>query len=53
MRFVWFLPITVLLAAAGIFLRARHRSGEPRTPTSEPVSGQWLAEKRAREEHRW
>ena len=53
MRFVWFLPLTVLLAAAGFFLRTRYRSDEPKTRTSEPVSGQWRAEKRGREEHRW
>jgi cytochrome c-type biogenesis protein CcmH/NrfF len=53
MRLVWFLPLTLIIAGAGFFLRARHRSAESKAPTTEPVSGQWLAEARGREENRW
>jgi len=53
MRFAWLIPLSVFLVGAGMFLRARHRANYPRSLTSEPVSGQWLAERRGREEHTW
>jgi cytochrome c-type biogenesis protein CcmH/NrfF len=52
MRIIWFLPLTILIAGAGIVLRLRRRREEPQL-TTDPVSGQWLAEARGREEHPW
>ena len=53
MRIIWLFPLTVFAVAAGFVLRARRRSNEARLLTTEPVSGQWLAEARSREEHPW
>ena len=53
MRFVWLIPLTVFVLGAGAFFRARRRANNPRPLTSGPVSGQWLAEARGREENRW
>ena len=52
MRILWALPI-VVLAAAGLFVRLRRRTDSDRLLSSEPVSGQWLAEARSREDHPW
>jgi cytochrome c-type biogenesis protein CcmH/NrfF len=52
MRFLWLIPITVLIVGAGAFYRARRRAGADTPLTSEPVSGEWLAQARGREEHR-
>ena len=51
MRMLWALPL-VLLAGAGLIARFRRRDSD-RVLTSEPVSGQWLAEARSREDHPW
>ena len=52
MRMLWFIPL-ILLAGAGLVARVRRRRDPDRLLTSEPVSGQWLAEARSREEHPW
>jgi len=52
MRVLWALPL-VLLAGAGLLAVLRRRSDSDRVLTSEPVSGQWLAEARSREDHPW
>ena len=52
MRILWFVPL-ILLAGAGLVARVRRRRDPDRLLTSEPVSGQWLAEARSREEHPW
>ena len=52
MRILWVLPL-ILLAGAGLLARARRRSDSDRLLTSEPVSGQWLAEARSREDQPW
>ena len=52
MRILWALPF-VLLAAAGLVVRLRRRTDPDRHLSSEPVSGQWLAEARSREDHPW
>ena len=51
MRMLWALPL-VLLVGAGLIARLRRRDSD-RVLTSEPVSGQWLAEARSREDHTW
>lgn len=53
MRILWFAPLTILILGAGFFIRARRRGENQRLLTSDPVSGQWLAEARSREEHPW
>jgi hypothetical protein len=52
MRILWALPV-VLLAGVALLARIRRRADPDRTLTSEPVSGQWLAEARSREDHPW
>jgi cytochrome c-type biogenesis protein CcmH/NrfF len=52
MQILWFIPVTLLAIGAGAFLRHRRRNRDI-TLTSEPVSGEWLAQARSREEHRW
>jgi cytochrome c-type biogenesis protein CcmH/NrfF len=52
MRLLWFLPVTVLIIG-GLIARARRRGDNSRPLKTEPVSGQWLAEARSREEHPW
>jgi cytochrome c-type biogenesis protein CcmH/NrfF len=52
MRILWALPL-VLLAGAGLIARVRRRTAASRELTTEPVSGQWLAEARSREDHPW
>jgi hypothetical protein len=50
MRILWFIP-AILAIGASVFLR-RRRNREISLST-EPVSGEWLAQARSREEHRW
>jgi hypothetical protein len=52
MPMVWLIPIAVLVLGAGAVIRLRRRSADPKL-TSEPLSGQWLADVRAKEEHWW
>jgi cytochrome c-type biogenesis protein CcmH/NrfF len=52
MRIVWLIPITILVLGAGAFFRARRNRGAA-SFSPDPVSGQWLAEARTREEHPW
>jgi hypothetical protein len=42
-----------LIVGAGMLLRARRRGEASRSLTNDPVSTQWLAEARTREEHPW
>jgi hypothetical protein len=51
MRILWALPL-VLLVGAGLLARFRRRDAD-RELTTEPLSGQWLAEARSREDHPW
>jgi hypothetical protein len=53
MRFVWLIPLALFAVGAGAYYRARRRADSPRALSSEPVSGEWLAQARGREEHRW
>ena len=53
MPIVWLIPITLVLAGAGVFAVARRRNRKRVSFTQEPVSGQWLAEARSREEQHW
>ena len=53
MRMIWFVPLTILALAASILMRARRKASEGRLLTSDPVSSEWLAQARSREEHPW
>ena len=53
MRFTWLIPLAALALGAGAYFRARYRANHPRSLTHEPVSGEWLAEARGREEQHW
>jgi hypothetical protein len=49
---IWLVPLAVLVIGAGALARAWRRNDDRGLP-SEPVSSQWLAEARSREEERW
>ena len=53
MRLLWWIPIGLAAAAAAFFVRARLRRDRDIGVTSDPVSADWLAQARSREEHRW
>jgi cytochrome c-type biogenesis protein CcmH/NrfF len=53
MPIAWWIPLTIVVLGAGAFVRARWRHTRNSSPTSEPVSSEWLADKRGREENRW
>ena len=53
MRLLVWIPIAILVAGAGAFLRARKRRRDEVSLTSEPVSSEWLAQARGRDEHQW
>jgi cytochrome c-type biogenesis protein CcmH/NrfF len=53
MPIAWLIPVTIVLLGAGLFARARRRSRDRVSFPQEPVSGQWLAEARSREEQHW
>jgi cytochrome c-type biogenesis protein CcmH/NrfF len=50
---VWLIPIALLVLGAGAIARSVRRRRDQRHLTSEPLSGQWLAETRSREEQPW
>ena len=50
---LWLIPLTIVIIGAGAFMHLRRRGGRDRGLTSEPISGQWLAERRGREEQPW
>ena len=52
MRMLWFIPVTLLAIGASAFLRHRWRNRDVAL-SNEPVSGEWLAQARSREDHRW
>jgi len=53
MRLLWWIPIAALVAGAGVLIRARRRRNADVSVSSEPVSSEWLAQARGRDEHRW
>jgi len=50
---IWLIPVTILVVGAAAVARARRRSRSARALTNEPVSTQWLAEARSREDQPW
>jgi cytochrome c-type biogenesis protein CcmH/NrfF len=53
MRMLWWIPITVLAVGAGLLIRLRRRRADDVSLTTEPVSSDWLAQARSRDEHHW
>ncbi len=52
MRTLWWIPLSIVAIGAGFLWRAR-RSRRDVEITPPPVSGQWLAEARSREDYPW
>jgi hypothetical protein len=52
MRALWWIPIAVLAAGAGFFIRIRRRRNDVML-TNDPVSSDWLARARGRDEQQW
>jgi cytochrome c-type biogenesis protein CcmH/NrfF len=46
----WLIPFAIVVVGVGVFARARRRSHDHGV-VSEPVSGDWLAHARSREDH--
>ncbi|MEO6235502.1 MAG: hypothetical protein ABIQ52_00795 [Vicinamibacterales bacterium] len=53
MLIFWLIPLTILALGATTLVRARRRGKTGISLPQEPVSGQWLAEARSRDEHPW
>ena len=51
-RMVWLIPLAVVIFGVRVFVRTRRRTDD-RKLTTEPVSGEWLAHARSRDEERW
>jgi cytochrome c-type biogenesis protein CcmH/NrfF len=52
MRILWWIPVAAAVIGAGAWLRARRkRRDEGAILAAPPVSEQWLAEARGKEEH--
>lgn len=52
MPMVWLLPVAILAFGVARVVARRRRRGDTKL-TTEPLSGQWLADARSREEHPW
>lgn len=50
-RLVWLIPVALAIVGWRAVARLRHRSDQ--RLTTEPVSSEWLAQARAREEEQW
>jgi cytochrome c-type biogenesis protein CcmH/NrfF len=50
---IWLIPIAFAVIGAGAYWRVVRKSRRQISFPQEPVSGQWLAEARGREEHHW
>jgi hypothetical protein len=53
MRMLWWIPLTLVAVSAGVFLRTRRRRQVDIGLTTGPVSADWLAQARGREEQEW
>jgi len=53
MSIVWLIPITIVALGATALVRVRRGRNPDISLPQEPVSGQWLADARSREEHPW
>jgi hypothetical protein len=53
MRWLWWIPISLLAVSAGVVFRYRRRRDAPPSLTTDPVSSDWLARARGRDEQQW
>lgn len=53
MRILWWIPVAAAVLGAGAWLRVRKRKRDVSSIGQAPVSEQWLAEARGREEPQW
>jgi hypothetical protein len=52
MRTLWLIPVALVALAASAFL-SRARRHKDITLSNEPVSSDWLAQARAKDDHPW
>jgi len=50
---IWLIPVTILVVSVAAVVGVRRRNRNARALTNDPVSTQWLAEARSREEQHW
>jgi cytochrome c-type biogenesis protein CcmH/NrfF len=53
MKLLWWVPLAAAVIGAGAWFRARRKRREVGVISGTPVSEQWLAEARGREEQQW
>jgi len=53
MRILWWVPVAAAVIGAGAWLRARRKRRDVAILAGTPVSEQWLAEVRGKDEHIW
>ena len=53
MRMLWWIPISLLALGASALLRTRRRRRFDAELTTDPVSADWRAHARGREEQEW
>lgn len=53
MRTLWWIPMAFVAVGAGAWFRARRRRKRELLISQPPVSGEWLARARGKEEHTW
>jgi hypothetical protein len=53
MKLLWWIPVAAAVVGAGAWFRARRRRRDTAIVAGTPVSEQWLAQARGREEHHW
>jgi cytochrome c-type biogenesis protein CcmH/NrfF len=51
MKLLWWVPVAAAFIGAGAWFRARRKRRDMPMVTATPVSEQWLAQARGREEH--
>ena len=53
MRTLWWVPVAVAVIGAGAWFRSRRKRREQTVVAGTPVSEQWLAQARGKEEPQW
>jgi cytochrome c-type biogenesis protein CcmH/NrfF len=53
MRMLWWLPVTLAAVGAGVWFRVRRKRRDVAIVAGTPVSEQWLAQARGKDDHPW
>jgi cytochrome c-type biogenesis protein CcmH/NrfF len=53
MRILWWVPVTLAAVGAGVWLHIRRKRRDVSIGAGTPVSEQWLAQARGREDQHW